>query len=119
MPCEHCGQLLWFVRKPLGEVVILTFFPGLAIALDSIARVNIVTSAAGDLSRVVVNLSHLLVIPSVFLGMLVELHHRVGKAGGKLKLCGLCPNVLPTFKVTHLDRVFDICDDEASALASF
>ena len=73
---------------------------------------NIVTSAAGDLSRVVVNLSHLLVIPSVFLGMLVELHHRVGKAGGKLKLCGLCPNVLPTFKVTHLDRVFDICDDE-------
>ena len=38
MPCEHCGQLLWFVRKPLGEVVILTFFPGLAIALDSIAR---------------------------------------------------------------------------------
>ena len=28
MPCGHCGQLLWFVRKPLGEVVILTFFPG-------------------------------------------------------------------------------------------
>ena len=37
VPCERCGQLLWFVRKPLGEVVILTFFPGPTITLDSIS----------------------------------------------------------------------------------
>jgi stage II sporulation protein AA (anti-sigma F factor antagonist) len=107
------------VRKPLGEVVILTFFPGPTITLDSIERVNLVTSAAGDLSRVVINLSHLQVIPTVFLGMLVALHHRAAKIGGKLKLCGLRPELLPTLKVAILNHMFDIHDDEQSALASF
>ncbi|MGO8751558.1 MAG: STAS domain-containing protein [Thermoguttaceae bacterium] len=119
VPCQQCGQLLWFLRKPLGDVVALTFFPGPIISLDSIARVKLVTSVAGDLSRVVVNLSHLSFIPTVFLGMLVALHRRVGEAGGQLKLCGLNPKVLATFKITNLDRVFEIHDSEQSALASF
>ena len=119
MPCKQCGQLLWFLRRPLGEVVILTFFPGPIVTLDSIARVKLVTAAAGDLSRVVVNLSHLLFIPTVFLGMLVALHRRVGEAGGKLRLCGLNPKVLATFKITNLDRVFDIHANEQSRLGEF
>jgi anti-anti-sigma factor len=119
VPCTRCGQLLWFVRKPLGEAVILTFFPGPIVALDSITRVKLVASAAGDLSRVVVNLSHLLFIPTVFLGMLVAIHRRVGEAGGELRLYGLHPRVLATFKATNVDRMFNIYDSEQSALASF
>jgi anti-anti-sigma factor len=107
------------LRKPLGDVVILTFFPGPIVTLDSIARVKLVTAAAGDLSRVVVDLSHLQFIPTVFLGMLVALQRRVGEAGGKLRLYGLNPKVLATFKITNLDRVFDIHANEQSALASF
>ncbi len=40
----------------------------------------------------------------------------LAKAGGRLKLCGLHPDVTAAVKVTGLDRVLDICD-ETSALA--
>ncbi len=91
-----------------------------------VGRVNELTSAIGDISRAVVNLSHFDVIPSnpssqsncVF-GMLVILQLRLAKAGSKLKLCDLTPKVLTQLKNARLDHFFDICGDEASALASF
>jgi anti-anti-sigma factor len=86
---------------------------------DSIQRVNLVASAAGNLSRVIVNLSHLAVIPTVFQGMLLALRRRVGDAGGQLRLCGLNLHAQKSFRFTKLDNLFDIRDNEQNALASF
>ena len=42
------------------------------------------------------------------------------KAGGvALKFCEVSPNVLEVFKITKLNKLFDIQDDEAKAVASF
>ena len=119
MRCPQCGQFLWFTVKRLGEATVLIFLPGTVFnTLDGV-RVNDALSAIGGDLRVVADLSHFDVIPSFMLGTLVTLHLRLAKAGGRLKLCGLRPEVLAGLKVTNLDRVLDICDDEANALANF
>ena len=38
---------------------------------------------------------------------------------GRLKLSNICPEILEVFQVTKLNRVFDIRDGEAEALAAF
>lgn len=118
-PCPHCGELLWFVRKMPGDAVILTFLPGLMTGSESVERIDEVVSAIGDCPRVVLNLSHLHFVASMFLGMLVVLHKRVVSAKGTLKICGVQPEALTVFKLTKLDTVFAIYEDERSALRSF
>jgi len=118
-PCPGCGNLLWFLRKPVGEAVVLTFLPGLMVGSEALQRINEVTAAAGDLSRVVLDFRCLRFITSLFLGMLVTLHRRAVVAGGTLKLCGLRPEIREVFQATKLDAVFAIYDDQQSALASF
>jgi anti-anti-sigma factor len=118
-PCPHCGEVLWFVRKTVGDVVILTFLPGLMAGSESIERVDEVVSAIGDARRVVLNLSHLHFIASMFLGMLVVLHKRVASANGTLKLCGVQPDASVVFKITKFDTIFAIYDSERPAVESF
>ena len=119
VPCPHCGHLLWFVRKSVDGVVVLTFLPELVVGSESIGRADEVVSAFDGSSRVVLNLAHLHFISSMFLGMLVVLHKRAVSAKTELKLCGIQPEAAVVFKITRLDKVFDICEDEGSALASF
>jgi anti-sigma B factor antagonist len=118
-PCPHCRRPVWFVRKPLNETVVLTFLTGLVSGSESLGRLDEVTSAVGSASRIVVDLSRMRFISSMFLGMLVALHRRVVAAQGALRLCGLRSGEREVFKATRLDTVFDIREDEASALASF
>ncbi len=116
--CPHCGQFLWFTVKRLDEATVLTFLPGM-IANWRAEQVEELTSATGGVQRVVADLSHFDAIPSVLLGRVLRLHRVLDQAGGRLKLCSLSPKVRIALEATNLDAVFDICDDEASALASF
>ena len=36
-----------------------------------------------------------------------------------LKLCNISPDIMEVFKITRLNRVFDIYDDENSAITAF
>lgn len=53
------------------------------------------------------------------LGMLIRIHKKCGQTKKSLRLCGLVPQLFQVFKITSLDRVFQISDDKATALASF
>ena len=118
VPCPHCGHLLWFLKKSIDDVVILTFLPGLTSGSESFERVDEVSSMLGASPRLILNLFHLRIVSSMFLGMLVVLHRRVLTANGTLKLCGLRPEAAAAFKVTRLDMIFDIHDDEQDAMES-
>jgi len=119
VPCANCGQFVWFAKKSIGDVAVLTFLPGLMSGSESAGRVEEVIAAIGESSRLVLNLTHMNIISSEFLGMLLALRQEVLRASGKLKLCGLPPDSLDVFKVTKFDTVFDICDDVPAALKSF
>ena len=44
---------------------------------------------------------------------------RVRAAGGQLKLCQIAPDLLVAFRITRFDRLFEIHDEEWTALDAF
>ena len=51
--------------------------------------------------------------------MLITLHKRVQEHNGTLKLSNINRQIFQVFKITRLNRVFDIHDTAEQALASF
>ncbi len=62
------------------------------------------------------NVDHL---ASAALGMLITLHKRVQEQHGELKLSNINKQIFQVFRITRLNRVFDIHDSAEDALASF
>jgi anti-sigma B factor antagonist len=58
-------------------------------------------------------------LSSAALGKLITLDKKVKAHGGKLKLSNIRPEIYEVFAITKLNKLFDIKDDEADALASF
>jgi anti-sigma B factor antagonist len=56
-------------------------------------------------------------ISSSMLATLAALERKVRQTGGRLRLCGLGPTLRDVFGSSHLDRLFEIDEDELSGLA--
>jgi anti-anti-sigma factor len=67
-------------------------------------------------TRLVVNFAGVRCLSSEVLGILAGLQRRVDPVRTSIVLCGLDPLLRDMVRITHLDRVFDICGDEAEAL---
>ena len=66
------------------------------------------------------NLSGIRYLSSSMLVRLINLQKtEVVQSEGQLVLCCLTPVMRDTFRVSRLDRLFEIFDDEAAALESF
>ena len=74
--------------------------------------------AAGS-KRIVLNLADVTYIDSSGLGELIGAHTSVITAGGEMKLLNLAKRVHDLLKLTKLYTVFEVFEDEASAVASF
>ena len=70
-------------------------------------------------TRILLDFKHVQYLSSTMLGQLAKLSKDVKAAGGQLKLTGLGPVLLDTFRISHFDSLFSIYDDEASALKAF
>jgi anti-anti-sigma factor len=68
-------------------------------------------------TRIVVNFAGVRYLSSEVLGILAGLQREVDPVRGRIVLCGLDPLLRDMVRITHLDRVFDICGDEAEALS--
>lgn len=62
------------------------------------------------------NVEHL---SSAALGMLITLNKRVSEQSGKLKLSDITPQIFEVFKITRLNKLFDIHSTREDALGSF
>jgi anti-sigma B factor antagonist len=69
--------------------------------------------------KIVLNLGEVNYIDSSGLGELVSAYTAVKNAGGELKLLNLTSKVRDLLVITKLVTVFDVKDDEASAISSF
>ena len=67
-------------------------------------------------TRLVVNLTGVRYLSSEVLAILAGIQRKVDPVRGSIVLCGLDPLLRDMVRITHLDRVFDICGDEAEAL---
>jgi anti-sigma B factor antagonist len=69
--------------------------------------------------NLVLNFSAVGFLSSSALGKLITLEKKVKAAGGKLRLSNIRPEIYEVFAITKLNKLFEIKDDEAEALAAF
>ena len=70
-------------------------------------------------SRILLDFTHIRYLSSSMLGQLARLARDVESARGQLKITGLGPVLRDTFRISHLEPLFEIYDDRASALKAF
>ena len=74
--------------------------------------------AAADpaITRVVVDLSKIQILPSMALGTLVQISKNCAARSQTLKLAAASPNLRQVFAIARLDRLFTLIDSVESAL---
>ncbi len=70
-------------------------------------------------NKLLLNFSTVEFLSSAALGKLITLDKRVKAHGGLLKLSNIRAEIYEVFTITKLNRLFDIKEDEADALAAF
>lgn len=69
--------------------------------------------------KLVLNFASVDFLSSAALGKLITLDKKVKASGGQLKFCNIRREIYEVFAITKLNRLFDIKNEEADALAAF
>jgi anti-sigma B factor antagonist len=106
--------------RQVGGVTVVDVSGRIELGEESAALRDLI----GDLlskghKQILLNLGDVHYIDSSGLGTLVSAFTSVRKLGGELKLLNLTNKVNDLMQITKLYTVFDIANDEASALKSF
>jgi anti-sigma B factor antagonist len=106
--------------RELGDAIVVDIVGRLALADGTAAVRDVIRSLVQQGKKhIVLNLAAVDFVDSSGLGELVRTHASVRSHGGQLKLANPSKHVHDLLKMTKLDRVLDIEQDEASALNSF
>ncbi|MEO8658012.1 MAG: STAS domain-containing protein [Bryobacteraceae bacterium] len=106
--------------RQVGDVTVIdaagriTLGEGSSVFRDSIRDL----SAAGN-KKILLNLGEVTYIDSSGIGELVSAFTTVTNHGGSLKLLNLTKRVQDLLQITKLFTVFEVHDDEATAIRSF
>ncbi len=108
--------------EPMGDVTVVSFIDSKIVTEEDIQEVgdqlySLVESEGHR--RLLLNFRNVRYLSSAALGKLINLKKKVGVVKGDLKLCCIHPDLLEVFKITRLDQVFQIYDDETVALDKF
>src|SRR4029450_11091968 len=115
---DHARSLSVESRR-FGDVIVVTCV-GRVIAGDEAAFLEQhVTSLLPDHAQIVLNWHDVNYIDSGGVGLVVRLLNRTRTAGGDLKLCAVSERVREVLRITRLDKVFDLHETEAGAIAAF
>jgi anti-sigma B factor antagonist len=109
--------------QDIDEVVVVNFQAGSIIDQGLIDQIGhelseVALEAAGS-RKLLVNFTGVKFMASAMLGKLLPLHKKCKNDKIKLKLCNISPNLMEVFKITNLNKVFEICATEADAIAAF
>jgi anti-sigma B factor antagonist len=69
--------------------------------------------------RIVVNCEKLTYISSAGLGVFMSFIEEVRDRGGDIKICGLAPKVKHTFEILGFQDIFEMLDDQQTAVRHF
>jgi anti-sigma B factor antagonist len=69
--------------------------------------------------KILLNFATVDFLSSAALGKLITLDKKAKAAGGMLKFSNIKPEIYEVFAITKLNRLFDIKEEEADALAAF
>jgi len=109
-----------FTTRQVDGVTILDLSGRITLGEGSVTLRDAVKDALSKGSKnILLNLGEVDYIDSSGLGELVSAYTTVKNQGGELKLLHLTTKVHDLLQITKLYTVFDVKDDEASAIASF
>jgi anti-sigma B factor antagonist len=100
-------------RISVGEA--LAFGPGSGLILGEVIR----ELARKGQKKILLNLKDVKYIDSSGIGDLVRSVTSLRREGGDLRLLSPAPMVVEVLHITRLDKIFDIKDNESSAIQSF
>ncbi len=102
----------------VGKATVLTFIDQKILEDKDInalqeSIISVVEQADGI--NLILDFSNVKFLSSAVLGLLIRISKRVYEHNGRLRLCGIDPKIYEIFKITRLNKVFDIYKDVASA----
>ena len=107
-------------ERQAGDVTILDLDGKVTIGEGSVALRNAIRRLLGEgKNKILLNLGGVGYIDSSGIGELVSSFTAVNKEGGTLKLLNLTQKIQDLLAITKLLTVFDVFEDEGSALSSF
>ena len=65
--------------------------------------------------NLIIDFSNVQFLSSSVLGLLVRISKKIYEGSGQLRLCGIGPKILEIFRITRLDRVFEIHENVEEA----
>jgi anti-sigma B factor antagonist len=104
--CPRCGHLLWFAWEDLGDVQVIRPTDR-RLDTGSLDRLIDALSVRSGL-RLLIDMSEVQYIDSPALSKLIDLKRRLRVGGGRLSLQHVHPDLGEVFRITGLDRVFDL-----------
>jgi anti-sigma B factor antagonist len=106
--------------RQVGDVTVIDCAGRITLGEGSSALRDIIRDLVGKGNKkILLNLGEITYIDSSGIGELVSSFTTVSNAGGALKLLNLTKRVQDLLQITKLYTVFEIPDDEATALRSF
>lgn len=76
---------------------------------------DLLDAAAKCAHKLVVDMSKVAMLASAGIGSLISLHQACAKAGGKLVICALDPQIEKMLKLTRMDKMLVIVDSREAA----
>ncbi|WP_442511271.1 STAS domain-containing protein [Novipirellula sp. SH528] len=125
-PCPNCGQLLWFCDVSIASSdpeVLVVVFSNSGVAdnqwSEQIGQELQEVVPQTPYKKLLLNFRGVSFMSSAMLSQLVTLNQECKAQGVALKFCEASPNVMEVFKITKLNKLFDILDSEDKAIASY
>ena len=107
-------------ERQAGDVTILDMSGEVRIGQGSVALREAIRKLSGEgKKKLLLNLSGVNYVDSSGIGELIANYTTVSRQGGQLKLLNLTDKIQNLLVITKLLTVFDVYDDEHTALQSF
>ena len=106
--------------EPRGDITIVSFMDKKILDEANIQDIGDELFALVDERykiKLVLNFENVEFLSSAALGKLITLNKKVKNENGALRLCGIRPQILEVFRITKLNKLFQIYDTEEQALA--
>ena len=113
--CQVSGQ---HFRLEMVDGVTVVHLNGPKLVIDASGPLSDLVEEGGH-RKLVLDFADVRFLSSAGLGVLMGLRERVDEAGGELRLCRLEPSLRELFRLTKLEELFEIHEDEQKAIARF
>lgn len=110
-----------YATATIGPALVVTLKPKHLLDILSVERMGTALKELIDRSLgmpVILDFSRVSHLSSAALGLLIGIQRRFARQDGRLMLAGLSSDLLEVFRITKLDRIFDIRETARDAVAA-